>query len=147
MTDTRVQTVEIPADVKDNNSLTVRVQWRGSVPEELTEQDLVTARWTFGYIVDQWDDVDRKGNRVTITRMDKRDGRNVWLYETSYFTRVKCAECAPRWAQVYQVVTIEGVSSDPVPRCGEHADVFRRATRGTPGVVVTESEPLRIGQH
>lgn len=140
--------VEIPADVKDNNHHTVRFQWRGVVDETLTAQDLVRARTTFGYVVDQWEDVDKQGQRVTLTRMDKRDGKNVWFYGTYHFTRVACTDCESSYAQVYLSVTdSDGVTHPAAPFCDTHADVVRKITRHQRGYSIAESEPLRIGQH
>lgn len=139
-------TVEIPADVKDNSGYTVVVRWRSTAPQDLTERDLALARDTFGYTVYQWDDINKAGDRVTLTRMDK-DDRQVWLYETSYFTRVACADCEVRWAVVYQQITVDGLLSEAVPRCGTHADFFIRGLRGLSDVTLHESEPLNIGKH
>ena len=144
---TETATVEIPDDVRDNSPHTVRFQWRGVVTEELTDRDLEMARTTFGYTVYRWHDVAPDGQRVTLTRMDNAKGHNVWFYGTYHFTRVACAECACSYASVYQVITAKGDTSDPVPRCDQHADRFRRAIAGEPGIVLTESEPLRIRQH
>lgn len=145
---TNTLTVEIPADVKDNSTHTVQVRWRDTIAAELDKWDIEQAVTTFGYTVHRWDDVDRDGNRVTITRMDRADGRNVWLYETSYFTRVPCVTCDTSWASVYQTITNPaGESAGPVARCDMHAEDFRRAIRGVDTITLHESERLRIGQH
>lgn len=149
MTDTGTtaqHAVAIPADVKDNSPHTVLVGWRNARPEPLTEHDLTLARDTFGYTVYQWDDVNKSGDRVTLTRMDKGD-RQQWLYETSYFTRVKCADCEHSYAQVYQQITVGDMLSEAVPRCDTHAGFFRRGLCDMPDVTLYESETLRIGQH
>lgn len=156
MTDTI--TVEIPANVKDNSPRTVRVQWRSSVADELTEQDLRLAREVFGYTVYVWDDVDRDGNRVTLTRMDKADGRNVWMYETSYFTRVAChmGEWCPSYATYY---VRQDDPREPVEEAQPYCDTHTAEIIGQPlnlrehsyitedGDLILLSERLRIGQH
>ena len=140
--------VEIPTDVKDNSSHTVRFQWRGVVTEELTDHDLKLARTTYGYTVYRWDDEAPDGQRVTLTRMDDAEGRNVWFYGTYYYTRVACTDCEHRYAQSYIAVTDwDGVTHPAAPFCGTHGDVVKRITDKQRGHSWHESEPLRIGQH
>ncbi len=148
MTDTQVK-VEIPADVKDNSPRTVRVRWRDTrqISQHTLEDDLYWAREVFGFTVHQWEDVDREQQPVTLTRIVNERGCTRELYETSYFTRVPCAECEYSYASVYQTIVDEdGEVIGPVPRCDTHAHIFRKLTQRE-GVTLYESERLRIGQH
>lgn len=148
MTDTMIQ-VEIPADVKDNSTHTVRVQWRnvrdahsGEVESAIVHLD------TFGYTMHQWDDEDRDGARVTLTRFVNRTGQTVDLYATYYFTRVACTDCEYSYASSYIAVTdADGVTHPAAPFCGTHGDVVKRITDRQPGYSWTESEYLIVGQH
>lgn len=155
MTDTQAR-VDIPADVKDNVSFTVRITSvdarasEGGVP---AERDLDSNRRhleTYGYVEHSWDDVDIDENPVTLTWFAK-DGRAMWLYETSYYTRVACSRCEYRWAQRYVQQVGDGWKTNPVPLCGDHLDtarmVNRHDTEAGHAATLLESEPLRIGQH
>lgn len=141
-------TVEIPADVKDNNTHTVRVQWtstRPALPDEI-ELGRKYLR-SFGRRVYEWDDVDRAGNRVTLTRFVRQDGQTIDLFETSYFTRVACLSDCAGYAQRYASVTDQdGVVTIASPYCGDCMISLRKSARGS-GMTLNLSEPLRIGQH
>lgn len=147
MTDT--QTPDLFAGVTlDNNTHTVQVRWRDTIPVTPgTLEDDKQYADIFGYTWYEWDDIDRDDRRVTLTRVVARGGHTVELYETSYFTRVKCADCEYSYADRYQVVTTPDATSQPVARCSEHAHRFRRSTFDLPGVTVHDSAYLRIGQH
>lgn len=138
-------TVEIPADVKDNSPHTVRFQWRGVVDDTLNAYDLDLARNVFKYDVYIWEDTAPDGQRVTMTRMDK-DGKNQWLYGTYHFTRVACKTGCAGYAQAY-VMYDNGVGNPSVkPYCGDCLCTLRKVAQHE-GATLTESEPLRIGQH
>lgn len=145
--------VEIPADVRDNSPRVVRVVSNGErLSEGVTMSgpmlDHYRAKTSlYSYTMHEWDDVNPAGHRVTYTWFADRYGALVWVYETEYFTRVKCAECEHRYAQRY-VITVgqDGRRSDPTPLCGTHVDVTRRAANRMGGTFLL-SEPLRIGQH
>jgi hypothetical protein len=135
--------------IMDNNTHTVRVQWtttRDATPDEL-ESALKYAP-TFRYTVHQWDDTDRDGIRVTLSRFINRQGQTVDLFATYYFTRVPCVDCEFPWAEFYTTITDDesGVPS-VAARCGAHTADFVREYHNTPGFTITLSEPLRIGQH
>lgn len=146
-------TVDIPADVRDNSeTVTDYAFMRQYSPVRLihTVQARESAlKWatTFGHTVYQWDDVNPDGQRCRFHLITRHDVHVVHLFHTEYFTRVACAECAYSYASVYQVIQTEDGMSEAVPRCGGHAHRFRRAVAGTPGLVLRESERLRIGQH
>jgi hypothetical protein len=147
MTDTL--TVEIPADVKDNSRTAVRVQWRSVRPVKLVEieQDKGYAH-LYGYTVHEWDDEDRDGNRVTLTRFINRSGITVNLYATYYFTRVACTDCEHSYATRYIAVTdADGDTHPAAPFCDEHGHVVKRITDRQPGWSWAESAELSIGQH
>lgn len=148
MTDT--PTVEIPADVKDNNTRTVRVQWR-SVRDENPGELESAYKWapTFGYTVYRWDDTDKDGKRVTLSRFVNRDEQTVYLFATYYFTRVACGrgDWCYSYATYYTVVVdADGKASDTVPYCDEHVHQMRRNIADLP-LNLHLSEPLIIGQH
>lgn len=156
MTDTI--TVDIPADVRDNNTHTVRVVSNGTRQTEGGQSaatrlaDYKKMQELFGYAVHEFDAEDRDGRRVTLTWFADTQGQLVWLFETSYYTRVECARCAYHWAQAYVVIEQDGESTDPEPLCGDHIDMTRkrvRHARDDAGIELTMhcSEPLRIGQH
>lgn len=148
MNPTGTPIVEIPADVKDNSTHSIRIQWRST--RDASPHEVGSGRRhlaTFGYTLYEWDDTDRDGTRVTLHRFVNREGHTVDLFATYYFTRTACAECEYSYASVYQVIQTEDGMSDAVPRCDEHADRFRRAIAGEPGVILHESERLRIGEH
>jgi hypothetical protein len=142
-------TVAIPADVKDNSTHTVEIRWRDNVPvsAESLDRDRQYAN-IYGYTWHDWDDIDRDGRRVTLHRVVNKIGHTVALYETSYYTRVKCTDCDNYWAQHYIAVTdADGVTHPAAPFCGTHGDVVKKIADRTPGHTWTQSEPLRIGQH
>lgn len=150
MTDTRVQTVEIPADDKDNSRDVHVIGWHSArrITEETLADDL---RWAdhFRYTVHTWDDVDRDGHRVTLVRFITQEGGTRELYEVSYFTRVACsvdASC-PSWSHVYVVHEYDGVCGDPKPMCSTHLAIDRSAARHDPLLTLHVSESLRVGQH
>lgn len=153
MTGTQAPTVKIPADIKDNSTYVVRIQWRGTRAAQPDE--IESGRWylaTFGYTLYEWDDVDRTGARVTLHRFVNHEGQTVDLFATYYCTRVKCADCELYWSSVFQVVRSIGPGgthedSVAVPRCDYHADVMRRNCAGLASIRLLESEPLTIGQH
>ena len=147
---TTTDTVEIPADVRDNSRDVLRIQWRNT--RRITEQGLRDtirdACEIFGHAVYVWEDTDKDGNRVTLTRIVGRvTGLTFELFATYYYTRVACAECEYSWAQYYMTVTTPDGTSEPVARCGDHTRTFMNASRGIPGLTVNLSDPLRIGQH
>lgn len=140
--------VEIPADVKDNSPHSIRIQWRSvrdAWPDEIDSGKRSLS--TFGYTLYEWDDVDADGIRVTMHRFVSQTGDTVDLFATYYYTRVACADCRHSYAEYYQRITTDTDTSEAVPRCGTHADMFRRSLRGVFGVTLHESEYLRIGQH
>lgn len=153
MTGTQAPVVKIPADIKDNSTHIVRIQWRSTRaahPDEIESGRRCLA--TFDYTLYEWDDVDRTGARVTLHRFVNREGFTVDLFATYYCTRVKCADCEWSWSSVFQVVRSIGPGSThedsvAVPRCDYHADVMRRNCVGLASVQLLESEPLAIGQH
>jgi hypothetical protein len=135
--------------VMDNSTLTVRVQWYNT--RNVATDELESAfKWapTFRYTAHQWDDTDKDGIRVTLSRFIDRRGQSVDLFATYYFTRVPCIDCETSWAAFYTTITDDenGVPSI-APRCGTHTADFVREYHDTPGFTVTLSEPLRIGQH
>lgn len=140
--------VEIPADVLDNSPAYIRIQWRSTRTATRNEwESALKYAPTFRYTTYEWDDVDLNGTRIRLLRIVRHDGQTVDLFGTYFFTRVACAECEYRYAQVYQVVRNQDGTSEAVPRCGTHADMFRRMVSREPGTELFESEPLRIGQH
>jgi hypothetical protein len=156
MTDTI--TVEIPADVKDNNTHTVRVVSNGVRSEEggmsAAEQlSYYTANHkSLGYTMSELFTTDN-GQRVTTTEFFSRPlGKVVYTFETRYYTRVDCARCVYHWAQAYVVVEQDGVTTDPEPLCGDHISLeetrINRVRRdvGT-DTYLHRSEYLRIGKH
>ena len=155
MTDTI--TVGIPADVRDNNTHTVRVTSNGTRHREGTRSAAEHVEWyrrkadTFGYSVYEFDTTDRDDNRVTLTWFASADGEAVWLYETSYYTRVDCAHCVYHWAQAYVTVEQDGQMTDPEPLCGDHIVMeeirISNARRAGVEARLYRSEWLRIGQH
>lgn len=150
MSDTATATVAIPDDVRDNSPATVEVRWRDARP--VTEDEFLIDKLyaaIFGYIVYEWETTDREGHRVTLTWFvgDHGEGRAVAAYETSYFTRVKCADCEYHWAQYYISVAAPHGDGKPFPQCGDHAAGVRSYQRRNPDAQVAFSEPLCIGQH
>jgi hypothetical protein len=146
MTDTVA--VEIPADVKDNNTTSIRVQWRSTRPVERDEIETGRKyRALFGYGLYEWDDVDRDGKRVTLHRFVNKDGQTVDLYATYYFTRVACTDCVYSYATSYIAVTdADGVTHPATPLCDWHGSAVRRMAERS-GYTWSQSEPLEIGQH
>lgn len=149
-----MSTVEIPTDVKDNNTHSIRIQWRGTrdaKPDEIESGRRYLA--TFGYALYEWEDVDKNGTRVTLHRFVNREGHTVDLFATYYFTRVACGrgEWCASYATNYAVITEDGQASDPEPLCDTHLGMeYRRAARAEREEIkidITVSEPLRIGQH
>lgn len=151
---TTTAAVEIPADVRDNSETVTdyahmdhRAPDKGVRTPLQRELDVSNASF-FGYKVYTWRDVNPNGQRCAFTMIVKDDGGVRHLFHTEYFTRVACGECKYSYATVYQeITTSDGTTSQPVPRCDEHADLFRRACAGTPGLKLRESEHLLIGQH
>jgi hypothetical protein len=146
--------VGVPANVKNNNLLTVQVRWRDTIRDELSKYDIKTAEDVFGYTVRQWDDVDKSGRECRLTSMLHKDGRAVWLYATYFFTRVGCKPCKDFRAQSYasRYVLVETPESDPAtnepfPICDTHLDGLRRSLRGSAETTIRVSELLIIGQH
>lgn len=154
---TKTITVEIPADVRDNSETVTdyafmrdRAQSDWPYHEVQTRENEIKRVTMFprlGLKHYRWHDVTPRGQRCRFDMVVGPDGTVVNLFHTEYFTRTACAECPYSYASVFQVITTEDGTSEPVARCGEHADRFRRAVAGAPGLVLTESEPLRIGQH
>lgn len=150
---TTTDTVEIPADVRDNSPHTVRVTSRdtraregvNSAADQLAS-DLRNAA-LFSYTTHQWDDVDRDRNRVTYTWFADTAGRMVWVFETAYFTRTACLTHDGRYAVCYASITDQdGVTTIASPVCGGCLSDLRRSARDS-GMTLNLSEPLRIGQH
>lgn len=146
-------TVEIPADVRDNSETVTdyafmrhRSPDKGVRTPKQRDTDINNAPF-FGYRHFTWHDVNPDGQRCRFDMLVDEGGQVVDLFHTEYFTRVKCAECEYSYAQYYMTVTTPDGTSEPVARCGEHTRTFMNASRGIPGVTVTLSEPLRIGQH
>lgn len=160
MTDTL--SVEIPADVKDNNTRVVRITSRderdteGSWPAARHLADYRKRTRFYGYTLHEWDDVSRDGHRITLSWFANTLGHHVWLYETSYYTRVTCQACLQYRAQSYAAhyVTVTGgplATDEPVPLCGKHRSYLLNQLSTGPGTPpsgeIHLSEPLRIGQH
>lgn len=140
--------IEIPSDIKDNNTHTVRIQWR-SVRDARPDEIETGKRYlnTFGYTLHEWDDVDKHGTRVTLTRFMNREGRTVDLYATYYFTRVACATHDAHYAVHFASVTDEdGCTTIAAPYCDWCVTSLRRSARDT-GMTLNLSETMRIGQH
>lgn len=142
--------VEIPADVKDNSRDVLRIQWRNTrrISAWMLDTTIRDACEWLSYPVYVWEDTDRDGNRVTLTRIVSLGGYTVDLFATYYYTRVACVHDCSGYAQRY-VITVgaDGVTrSEPTPLCGWHLDSIRRSARRMGGIVL-ESEPLVIGQH
>lgn len=144
--------VDIPEGIKDCYLHTVRIQFRGTVPEVLGKHDLHRAQEEFGYTVHRWEDTDASGTRVTLTRMDK-DAENLWLYATYYYTRVGCKVCteklrrppAKTYATHYVLLVGKGMNTTGTfPLCDEHLSELRKQTRGG-RITVHISERLVIG--
>ena len=147
--------VEIPATVRDNSQTVTdyafmrhRAPDKGVRTPEQRDRDIAW-RDTFGYVHYTWHDVNPNGQRCRFDMLVHLNTGNVtYLFHTEYFTRVACGECEYSYATVYQeITTSDGTTSQPVPRCDLHADLFRRAVAGTPGLKLRESERLLIGQH
>ncbi len=149
MTTSTSHTVEIPADVRDNSTHSIRIQWRSN--RDARPDEIESGRRylkTFGYTLYEWEDADKDGTRVTLHRFVNREGHTVDLFATYYYTRVACTDCDSSYASVYlQVTDSHGITHPAAPFCGTHADVVRAITRRQLGYSLTESEPLRIGQH
>jgi hypothetical protein len=149
--------VEIPADVRDNSETVtdyafMRDRAQSGYPyhtietrdQELSRMGMFPHLRLVWYT---WDDVNPDGQRCRFDMIVDRHGEVVNLYHTEYWTRAACAECAHSYASVYQVVETADGTSEAVARCDEHAHYFRRACAGTAGLVLRESERLRVGQH
>jgi len=141
--------VEIPADVKDNSTHSIRIQWRGTrdaQPDEIESGRRYLA--TFGYTLYEWDDTDAAGTRVTLHRFVNREGQTVDLFATYYFTRVPCILHDADYADFYASVTDgeTGETTTVAPYCDECMIQMRRSSRDN-GDTVNESERLVIGQH
>lgn len=141
-------TVEIPTDVKDNNTHSIRIQWRGTrdaKPDEIESGRRYLA--TFGYALYEWEDVDKNGTRVTLHRFVNREGHTVDLFATYYFTRVACLSDCAGYAERYASITDQdGVTTIASPYCGECLYQLRRSASRS-GMTLNLSEPLIIGQH
>jgi hypothetical protein len=153
-------TVEIPADVRDNFETVTDYAFSRHLSTHLTPPTFasrdrqIELADLFGYTHYQWFGTTQgtrhgwgAGQRYRVDLLVNRDGEVVYHFLTMYFTRVACAECEYSYASVYQVIATEEEISEAVPRCDFHADVFRRAVAGTPGLVLAESEHLISGQH
>ena len=160
---TETLTVEIPAEVRDNSEAVTdyafmrhRSPGRGKVSKYDRGATIALCETfpSLGYTHYQWHDVNQgdrlgrgAGQRCRFDMIVNQTGHVVYLFHTEYFTRTECAECAYSYASVYQTITDDdGGLLGPVPRCDEHARIFRRVAAGE-GVTVHESEPLLIGQH
>lgn len=165
MTDTTTITVEIPADVRDNSETVTDYAFmrhlspnRGDVGPGGRDYELATTRNYLSHMYDvySWSDVNQghrlgygAGQRCRFDMVvNKKTGVVAYLFHTEYFTRVACAEGSwcHSYASVYQVIQTEDGMSDAVPRCDEHAHLFRRVAARN-GAAVYESERLHIGQH
>lgn len=157
-----MSTIEIPADVRDNSETVTDYAFMRDRAQSNYPYHTVKARDGEIKRVDlfphlrfthyTWTDTNPDEQRCRFDMIVDPDGMVVNLFHTEYFTRVACAECEYSYASVYQLITTgetddEGVSNLAVPRCDHHADRFRRACFGVPGVVLYESERLRIGQY
>lgn len=146
---TTTDTVEIPADVLGNSRDVLRIQWRNT--KRITVQGLRDtirdACEMFGHAVYVWEDTDRDGNRVTLTRIVGREsGHTFELLATYYFTRVPCAYCESSWAQRFYRYANDPEGTEPVPLCGTHGDATQHSARRNIDTLHM-SEPLNIGQH
>lgn len=147
-------TIEIPADVRDNNEAVtdyVYMGWRRPDKGIVTPQQRDAAiMWSdgHGYVRYQEYDTNPDGQRCRFDILLNVAGEMVHFFHTEYFTRVACAECEYSYASVYQLLTeeIDDEILDAVPRCDHHADRFRRLC-AREGTELLESERLRIGQH
>jgi hypothetical protein len=148
-------TVEIPADVRDNSETVTDYAYMGhrapdkGVRTPLHREMEVGLASTFRYRVYTWRDVNPDGQRCAFTMMVKADGTVTHLFHTEYFTRVACyqGEWCSSYASHY-VTTTGGMlpTTDPVPVCDHHIDGLRKSFRDSP-VTINLSERLRIGQH
>lgn len=149
MNDTQAPTVKIPADVLHNSPHTVRIVSNGT--RALFGDELNNTRQNtqlFGYTMYEWDETSKDGDRITLTWFADSAGRAVWLYETTYYTRVKCEQCEYHWASVYQMITTTSdIVTVPVARCDEDAREFRRSMGHEPHATLHESERLNPGRH
>lgn len=150
-----VSLVKIPADVRDNSETVTDHAHMGHLSPDRgvrtplqRETDVNNAAF-FGYKVYTWRDVNPDGQRCAFTMIVKEDGEVRHLFHTEYFTRVACVagEWCRSYATVYQQTSTKEDTSEAVPRCDFHADQFRRACAGEPGITLLESERLLIGQH
>lgn len=146
-------TIEIPADARDNSQTVTDYAFmrhrnpnKGATPT-LVRDTAIVQTGRFGYTHFEWWDTNPDGQRCHFDLITDQGEQVVHLFHTEFFTRVACEECSYSYAGYYQVLTTQGGASDPVPRCDEHADRFRHAVAGTPGVKVRESERLYVGQH
>ena len=144
--------IEIPADVKDNNLRIVRITSRDErLSDGFTMSDKMLQHYRdradfYGYTTHEGDNVDRDDNRVTLTWFADTLGQHVWLYETSYFTRVPCPDHEAHYAQHYVSITDQdGVTTIARPCCGDCTASLRRSARDA-DMTLNLSEPLRIGQ-
>lgn len=145
--------IEIPADVKDNSLHVVRITSRderakeGNWPASRSLDDYRARADFYSYTTHEGDTIDRDGNRVTLTWFADTLGQHVWLYETSYFTRVPCPDHDAYYAQHYVSITDQdGVTTIARPCCGDCTASLRRSARDA-DMTLNLSEPLRIGQH
>ncbi len=138
------ETIEIPADVKDNSTHSIRIQWRST--RDAQPDEIESGRRyldVLGYTLYEWDDIDRTGTRVTLHRFVNCEGQTVDLFATYYFTRVACRYDDAHYAERF---VDEGDGNGPIPMCGYHLYVSRRSARRDRRTIA-ESELLRIGQH
>lgn len=147
------------APVRDNSTHSIRVQWRNTrdaAPGEIASA--IEYAPAFGYTVYQWEDTDKDGTRVTLTRAVNSNGRTVDLYATYYFTRVPCTAYArsgghpytcPSWASAYIGLTLDTDGTEEViAACGMHTrDVERAYIRDADWTIRRIGEPLLIGRH
>jgi hypothetical protein len=98
-----------------------------------------------------WDDrcaaLERHDMRASGTHTDPLTWTTRHLYVVRYFTRVPCVTHDGRYASQYATVTDEtGYATKAAAYCGECLRHLYRSADDN-GHIVTESAPLRIGQH
>jgi hypothetical protein len=90
---------------------------------------------------------ERHNNRAAGTHADPLTWTTHHLYVIRYFTRVECYTDDGHYAARYATVTDDnGVTTHPRPYCGTCLRHLYRSADDA-GHTVTESAPLRIGQH
>jgi hypothetical protein len=155
-------TVEIPADVRDNSETVTDYAFMRHLSTHLKpptpasrDKDLELAD-LFGYTHYQWHGTAQgtrdgwgAGQRYRVDLVVNRDGEVVNHFLTMYWTRVACylGDWCGSYAAHYATTTGGTLPvSDPVPVCDHHIEGLRKSFADSP-VTVHLSERLFIGQH